>query len=213
MKKTFFLSRQRCEARCFVGRWGGGGGDGRHLCLLPSQCGQKVCEILPKYFASQQRLFCSGMPFIIASPHPTHCLLVLPRQSIYHQPPIHHRIFFLYAFNCVKVTLLSNPATMSLNQLCAYLPTNSLHNWLVPSNSWRFTLRFIVKIIYLLCLSLVSNTRQTCNNRHGELSSVVAVSFLYQYQLYLWQAFLTFFRILNQLKLAKPEVFWKFAWV
>ena len=55
---------------------------------------------------------------------PTHCLLVLPRQSIYHQPPIHHRIFFLSAFNCVKVTLLSNPATISLNQLCACQPTH-----------------------------------------------------------------------------------------
>ena len=58
----------------------------------------------------------------ITSP-PTACWSCRDSQFITN-PPIHHRIFFLSAFNCVKVTLLSNPATISLNQLCACQPTH-----------------------------------------------------------------------------------------
>ena len=73
--------------------------------------------------------FCYRQP----TPHP---LLVGLAETVNLSPTPHSsQNFFLSAFNCVKVTLLSNPATISLNQLCAYLPTNSLHNWLVPSNS------------------------------------------------------------------------------
>ena len=83
----------------------------------------------------------------ITSPHPSHCLLVLPRQSINHKPPIHHRIFF-----CLLSIVWKSPfyQTQRPYRWINYVHTNSLHNRLVPSKSWRFTFKLIVKIIYLL---------------------------------------------------------------
>ena len=56
------------------------------------------------------------------TPHP---LLVGLAETVNLSPTPHSsQNFFLSAFNCVKVTLLSNPATISLNQLCACQPTH-----------------------------------------------------------------------------------------
>ena len=132
-EKDFFLFRQRCEARCFVGRWGGGGGDGRHLSLLPSQCGQKVCEILPKYFASQQRLFCSGMPFVLSLVSPAHPLLVGLAEIVNLSPTPHSsQNFFSVCFQLCE----SHPSIKPSNHIAESImcmPTNSLQNRLVHS--------------------------------------------------------------------------------
>ena len=131
-EKDFFLFRQRCEARCFVGRWGGGGRDGRHLSLLPSQCGQEVCEILPKYFASQQRLFCSGILHHQPTPHP---LLVGLAETVNLSPTPHSsQNFFSVCFQLCE----SHPSIKPSNHIAESImcmPTNSLQNRLVPSKS------------------------------------------------------------------------------
>ena len=61
---------------------------------------------------------------------PTHCLLVLPRQSIYHQPPIHHRIFF-----CLLSIVWKSPFYQTqqpcwwINYVHTYQPTHCTIGW------------------------------------------------------------------------------------
>ena len=50
--------RKRCKAWDSVGR---GSDNGHGVCVLPRLRGKEICQILPEHFASQQRVFSSGM--------------------------------------------------------------------------------------------------------------------------------------------------------
>ena len=129
MKKTIFCSGKDAKRGVLLE----GGEEAGEMDATSAYYRHNVARKYAKFFQStlhhNNGYFAQVCLSLSPAQHHTHCLLVLPRQSIYHQPPIHHRIFFLSAFNCVKVTLLSNPATISLNQLCAYQPTHCTIGW------------------------------------------------------------------------------------
>ena len=152
MKKTFFVqAKMRSEVFCWkVGR--------RRERWTPPQ--PTTVTMWPGSMRNSSKVLCITTTAILlryftspAHTPPTACWSCRDSQFITNPP------FITEFFFCLLSIVWKSPfyQTQQPYRWINYVHTNSLHNKLVPSKSWRFTFRFIVKIIYLLCLYMVSN--------------------------------------------------------
>ena len=135
MKKTFFCSGKDAKRGVLLE----GGEEAGEMDATSAYYRHNVARKYAKFFQStlhhNNGYFAQVCLLYYRLYHqPTHCLLVLPRQSIYHQPPHSSQNFFSVCFQLCE----SHPSIKPSNHIAESImcmPTNSLQNRLVPSKS------------------------------------------------------------------------------